>query len=158
MNISMIAAISKNWGIGKNGQLLCYIPDDLKRFKKLTLNKTIIMGRKTYSSLPNGALKNRENIILSKNKQNFENCKTFHSINEILKLNRNEIFIIGGSQIYKQFMKHSNNLYLTFIHGKFNADTFFPQINDNWIETYRINNFDENKKISYSFVKFDRKI
>jgi dihydrofolate reductase len=130
-NISLIAAIDDNSGIGRAGDQLVYIANDLKRFKQLTSGKTVVMGRKTFEALPKGALTNRRNIIVSRNKNpNYPNIENVNSVDETLELlkNENEVFVIGGGETYSLFLPVANNIYLTHIHHVFdNADTFFPK-------------------------------
>ena len=128
--ISIIAAVDERRGIGKNNQLLWHIPQDLKRFKALTLNHPIIMGRTTFQSIGR-PLASRTNIIVTRDK-NFraDGCIIAHSLEEAIALakekDNKEIFIIGGGQIYEQGIKFADKLYLTLVKGTFDADTFFP--------------------------------
>lgn len=135
-NISIIVAIADNLAIGNNNDLLWHISDDLKRFKKLTTGHNIIMGKRTFHSLPNGPLPHRNNIVITDNKnENFEGCEMAYSIEEAINLmdNDKENFIIGGGMVYSQFMPLANKLYLTRVHHDFEADTFFPEIDmQNW--------------------------
>ncbi len=135
-NISIIVAIAENLAIGKNNDLLWHISDDLKRFKKLTTGHNIIMGKRTFHSLPNGPLPNRTNIVITDDKnESFDGCKMAYSIEEAINLMENdkENFIIGGGMVYNQFMPLANKLYLTRVHHDFEADTFFPEIDmQNW--------------------------
>ncbi len=135
-NISIIVAIAENNAIGKNNDLLWHISDDLKRFKKLTTGNNIIMGKRTFLSLPKGPLPNRTNIVISDQVgELFDGCKMAYSIEEALELmdENKENFIIGGGMIYKQFLPLANKLYLTRVHKSFDADTFFPEIDlENW--------------------------
>jgi len=158
MKISIIVVIDEKNGIGKDNNLLCYLPADLKNFKKLTTNHSIIMGRKTFESLPKGALPNRRNIVITNNKEfKAKNCEITHSVDGAIKLckNEKEIFIIGGASIYNQFIKKANYLYLTQIHETFDADSFFPSINENEWKTISQQDFnaDEKNKFSFSFIK-----
>jgi len=134
--ISIIVAIAENNAIGKNNDLLFHIPGDLPRFKKITSGHSVIMGRNTYLSLPNGALPNRKNIVISDNlKDCFDSCIIVHSIEEAIEkcMGETEVFIIGGGMIYKQFMAIADKIYLTKVHEKPEADTFFPEIKkDEW--------------------------
>lgn len=135
--IAIIVSVDENYGIGKDGDLLCYLPNDLKHFKKLTTGHTIIMGRKTYESLPKGALPNRKNIVItSDNADNYPGCIVARSVDEaiILTKDKEKVFIIGGVKIYSSTLHLANKLYLTRIHHKFkDADTFFPEIDfNNW--------------------------
>lgn len=135
--IAIIVIVDENYGIGKDGDLLCHLPNDLKHFKKLTTGHIIIMGRKTYESLPNGALPNRINIVItSDNADNYPGCIVARSVDEALLLTKNKekVFIIGGGKIYNSTLHLANKLYLTRIHHKFeDVDTFFPEIDfNNW--------------------------
>jgi dihydrofolate reductase len=134
--ISLIAAIDKNNGIGYKGNLLAYIPGDLPRFKALTTNNTVIMGRKTFESLPKGALPNRLNIVITRNSEfSAPNIITASSLESgIDKAPRDrEVFIIGGGEIYKSAMDICDRLLITKINKTFEADTFFPEITEDWI-------------------------
>ena len=131
-NISIIVALDENNGIGKDNRLLCHIPGDLPRFKKITSGHTVIMGRNTFLSLPGGALKNRRNIVITDRRgDSFKGCEIAHSVEEALEMValEDEIFIIGGASVYRQFLPLASRLYLTRIHKVFEADTFFPAIN-----------------------------
>lgn len=130
--ISLIAAIAKNLAIGKDNKLLYYIPEDLKRFKKITSGHVVIMGKKTFESMGSKPLPNRTNIVISLEKDyRAEGCITVHSIEEALskarELEREEIFIIGGGSIYAQTLKYADKLYVTVIDRVHeDADAFFP--------------------------------
>lgn len=137
MKIKIIAVIDKNNGIGYKGKLLTCISEDLKRFKSLTTNSTIVMGRKTFQSLPKGVLPNRNNIVLTRDK-NFKepNVIVAHSIKDILEADAlTEIYVIGGAEIYNQFIDIADELFMTNILFSFgNVDAYFPQIKpDKWI-------------------------
>ena len=130
-NISIIVAIAENLAIGKDNLLLWHISEDLKRFKKLTTGHTLIMGRNTFLSLPNGALPNRRHVVISDQKwETFEDCEMADSIEEALQLagEGDECFVIGGGMVYKQFLPIAGKLYLTQVQESFEADTFFPKI------------------------------
>lgn len=140
MKISIIVAIAKNNEIGRNNDMLAHLPIDLKHFKNVTSNHSVIMGRKTFESLPKGALPNRRNIVISRN-DNLEipGAEVVPSLDRALMKvkDEDEVFIIGGAQIYKQALPIADKLYLTRIHAEFpEADTFFPEIIWNeWILT-----------------------
>jgi len=130
-NISIIVAIAENRAIGKDNKLLWHLSDDLKRFKKLTTGHTLIMGRNTFLSLPNGALPNRRHIVISDMEgESFDGCEMAASIEEAIDLagKDEECFVIGGGMVYKQFLPLAGKLYLTQVHSSFEADTFFPEI------------------------------
>jgi dihydrofolate reductase len=159
--ISIIVAIAENYAIGKNNDLLWHIPEDLKRFKKITTGHKIIMGKKTYFSLPFRPLKNRENIVITDNPgDNFEGCTMVYSLPEALGkcLPAEENFIIGGASIYKQFLPSAGRLYLTWVHKEFEGDVFFPEIDfKEWKEVSREDfPVDEQLGFSYSYVIYDR--
>ncbi len=129
--ISIIVAIAENMAIGKNNDLLWHIPEDLKRFKRITSGHPVIMGKRTYESLPRRPLPNRRNIVITDIKgEELEGCEMAWSIAEaIAKCNPSEEnFVIGGASIYKQFLPYADRLYLTRIHKSFDADVFFPEI------------------------------
>lgn len=130
-NISIIVAIAGNRAIGKDNRLLWHLSDDLKRFKKLTTGHTLIMGRNTFLSLPNGALPNRRHIVISDMPgESFEGCEMARSTEEAVELagTSEECFVIGGGMVYRQFLPVAGKLYLTRVHASFEADTFFPEI------------------------------
>lgn len=129
--VNLIVAFSENYVIGKNNELIWKLPQDLMRFKKLTLNHTIVMGRKTFQSLP-GILPFRNHVVISK-KFNFfgshvrtENCLKTAIHNLKINFSNKKIFIIGGGQIYCQSMCFVDQMYITKIHIKLDGDTFFP--------------------------------
>lgn len=156
---SIIVATSENNIIGDNNKLLWHIPDDLKRFKNITSGHKIVMGRKTFDSLP-GVLPNRKHIVFSKNTElnSFSNSVEFCSnldkfIADNLDSNE-EIFIIGGGEIYKFFMPFCTKIYLTKVYKTFNGDTTFPTINfDDW-KTSLISEKKTNPKdnLKYQFI------
>ena len=118
-------------GIGKDNKLLWRIPDDMKRFRELTMGHPVIMGRKTYESIGR-PLPGRTNIIVTRDASyQAAGCKIVHSIEEAIKLakslDQEEIFVIGGAQIYKETIGKADKLYLTIVKGIYDADTFFPE-------------------------------
>ena len=159
---SIIVATDENNAIGKDNNLLCHLPNDLKYFKSVTQGHPVIMGRKTFESLPKGALPNRRNIVITRNKAlQFDRCEMVSSIEEAIALCQNEpeIFFIGGGSIYKEAMSIANKLYLTRIHHIFeDADTFFPKVDSStWKEVCREDHeADEKHKYTYSFVTFEK--
>ena len=161
MIISAVVVVDQNWGIGKNNQLLVHFPADLKRFKSITSGHTIIMGRKTFDSMGR-ALPNRRNIVITR-QPNLElpGAEITDSLNAALELckNEEEVFIIGGAEIFKQALDVLNKIYLTKIRKSFEADTFFPEItSDKWIEI-ESEEFqpDEKTPFSYSFLTFEKR-
>ena len=162
-NLSAIVVIAENSAIGKNNDLLCHLPADLKHFKELTMGHTIIMGRRTFESLPKGALPGRENIVVTRNADyQAAGAVVCHSVDEALQKASmpGERFIIGGAQLYAATIDKVDMLHLTELHASFaDADTFFPQINrDEWQEVERIDcQADERNSYSYSFVTLKKK-
>jgi dihydrofolate reductase len=132
--ISIIVAVSENWGIGKNNDLLWHLPEDLKRFKRLTTGKSVIMGKKTWESLPRRPLPNRKNIVITDNPAEIiEGSVTAYSIADAIEKCRDdgETFIIGGGSVYRQFIPFADRLYITHVHQTAEADIFFPEIDMN---------------------------
>ena len=164
MHLSIIAAVGENNEIGYGNQLLWRLPADLRRFKELTVGHPVVMGRKTFESLPNGPLPDRKNIILSRN-PNFshEKCLVFSSLADaLIKLSgENEVYVIGGSQVYRQALPHADKLYMTRVHAHFpDADAFFPVIHWNqWKKTNETGYpADEKNVYSFTFYEFEKKL
>ena len=159
MRISIIAAVARNRAIGNDNKLIYRLPDDMKRFKALTTGNTVLMGRKTFESLPKGALPNRRNIVLSRTQRDFPGCDTYSSLDEALKhCSENEdIYIIGGAEVYAQALPLADRLCLTEIDDTPDeADTFFPEY-DNWHETSREEHAtDERHAHPFAFVDYER--
>ena len=129
--ISIIVAVSDDWGIGRNNDLLWNIPEDLRRFKRLTTGKTIIMGKKTWESLPKKPLPNRKNVVITDiPDEQIEGAVMAYSIPDAVNKceGGEESFIIGGGSIYRQFMPLADRLYITHVHSKTPADIYFPEI------------------------------
>ena len=172
-NLKMIAAVDLNWGIGKNNDLLYHIKEDMIRFKKLTNYNAVIMGKKTYESLPVKPLIDRKNIILSStyssNNDEVIVCRTFKEIINLIKINSNMTFwVIGGTQVYEQFLPYCDEIALTVIHTVDNdADVFFPKIasspvSESYTDSYmRIHRGDEmydiKNDVFYEFQTWKRK-
>jgi dihydrofolate reductase len=159
-NIAIIVAIAKNFAIGRNNDLLFHLPDDLKRFKRITSGHAVIMGKKTLFSLPKGPLPNRRNIVITDVPgETFSGCETVYSIDgAVAKVQNEELaFVIGGGMIYRQFYPIVGKLFLTMAHQDFEADTFFPEIDfDDWIEVSRETRFDEKNNFNYSNIDLVR--
>ncbi len=159
---SIIVAVDENNAIGKGNNLLCHLPNDLKYFKSVTQGYPVIMGRKTFQSLPKGALPNRRNIVITRSKDlQFDRCEMVSSIKEAVALCKEEeqLFIIGGGSIYHEAIDMADRLYLTLIHHRFEgADTFFPSVDQaRWVEVSREDHQpDEKHKYGYSFIIFDK--
>lgn len=159
---SIIVAVAKNNAIGCHNKLLWHISEDLKRFKEITTGHTIIMGRKTFESLPK-VLPNRKHIVITRN-MNFnsedERVTVIHSIDDILTYadEEEEYFIIGGEEIYRQFLPLSQKIYLTIVNKDFEADAFFPDINySEWTVTDKSpEKTDDEKLFSYTFISLKR--
>ena len=158
--IQAVVIVDQKNGIGRNNQLLCYMPADLKHFKALTVGHPVIMGRKTFESMGK-ALPKRRNIVVTKQDLLFEDCETVHSLDEALEICRDEelVSIIGGATIFEQALNKINTLHLTCIHHTFEADTFFPKIDPKeWEITHR-EDFQEDDKnpFPYSFITYEKR-
>jgi len=157
--IAIIVAIAENYAIGKNNDLLWHISDDLKRFKKITSGNPVVMGKKTYFSLPLRPLPNRKNIVITDIPgEIIDNCTMAYSIDHAIEQMEEDKpnFIIGGGSIYTQFLPLANKLYLTRVHQSFDADVFFPKIDFNeWKKVFEEPHLDE--QLPYTFQEFTRK-
>jgi len=159
--ISIIVAVAENNAIGKNNQLLWHIPEDLKRFKRLTTGHTVIMGKKTWESLPFKPLPNRRNIVITDDPEDhFEGAEMATSIESAIDLSNanEENFVMGGASIYQQFLPLTDRLYLTKVHKSFEGDTFFPELN--LLDWERISKDDyppdTSNDFGYTYFIFDR--
>jgi len=161
MIVSIVVAISQNHVIGKDNKLLWYLPNDLKHFKEITTGHTVIMGRKTYESVGK-PLPNRRNIIITRQNITIEGCEVVNSIEAALALSsaEEEVFIVGGAEIYKQSMHLTDRIYLTIVHKEFDGDSFFPEIDQNqWHETAREDHEpDAKNSLPYSFITLQKVI
>ena len=157
--INIIAAVARNRAIGYENKLLYWLPNDLKRFKSLTTGHTIIMGRRTFESLPKGALTNRRNIVIIRSVKELTNCDCYSSLEEALAhcAKDEDVYIIGGGSIYNQAIEFADKLYLTEIDDTpKNADTYFPEY-ENWIEEKReSHDIDDKHGFRYAFVDYKR--
>lgn len=157
-NVSMIAAIDKNRGLGKHNKLLWHIPDDMKRFRRITTGHPVIMGRKTYDSIGK-PLSNRLNIIVTRD-SNFsvQGSVVVHTIEEAIALAKrsdpDEIFVIGGAQIYTLALPYADKLYLTLVDGIYDADVFFPDYSMFTKETSRQSG--EFNGLTYTYVELEK--
>ena len=168
MIVSLIVAISNNGVIVKNNQLIWQLPKDMKFFMDSTTSHPVIMGRKNYESIPEKyrPLRNRTNIIISRNKSFEANgCLVVNSIDESLRCmkfrDKEEVFVIGGGEIYKKFLDLNliDRMYITHIDEYFEGDTFFPEINfDNWNSTEIIkHNKDNENPHDFKIICYNKK-
>ena len=171
MIVSMIAAIGRNYELGKANTLLWNMPADMKHFRETTRGHTVIMGRKTFESLPNGPLPNRENIVVTRD-MNYARpgIAVVHSLEEALRLaaleqgkhfeekqEETEIFIIGGGELYSQGMERAQKLYITRIDDSPEADTYFPAIGPDWEEIAREEHrADAENPHNYTFITYKK--
>jgi dihydrofolate reductase len=161
--ITIIAAIGKNNELGKNNDLIWHLPADLKRFKKVTSGHHILMGRTTFESIGK-PLPNRTSVIITRNKNYFKDgCLIAHSIDEAISIcdKEDHLFIIGGAQIYEQALHHPlvKKLDITLVHESFEADVFFPEIDNSiWKQVSREDfQADDKNEYDYSFVSYERR-
>ena len=161
--LGAIVVVAEDGAIGKNGDLLCHLPADLKHFKAITMGHPIIMGRKTFESLPKGALPGRMNVVVTRNSGFVaEGATVCHSVEEALAVtaDADKRFIIGGAQLYAATIDMVDTLYLTQIHASFpEADTFFPNVDlAQWQEVNRESHCaDEKNHYDYTFLELKRK-
>ena len=158
--ISQVVVADENNGIGKNNQLLCHLPADLKHFKKLTVGYPVIMGRKTFESMGR-PLPNRRNIVVTHQDIEIPGCEVVHSIEDAIALCKQEerISIVGGATIYEQSLHLTDIIHLTRIHHAFEADTFFPELEkDEWIPVSEEHHEpDEKNPFPYTFITLKKK-
>ena len=161
MKISLIVAMATNRAIGLDNKMPWHLSADLKKFKTITMGCPIVMGRKTYESIGR-PLPGRTNIIISRNLEYQQaGCLVFNNINTAIETSskkEDEIFIIGGAELYKATLPHADNLYLTLIQQEFIGDTYFPEIDFNaWTEISREDISDDpSVNFSYSFLKLSK--
>lgn len=141
MTLSIIVAVASDGAIGRANDLLWHLPADLKRFKELTTGHTILMGRKTFESLPRGPLPNRRNIIISRSLPTQPGAEVYPTIQQAMEAcaSDEEVFIIGGGEIYRQLLPNTERIYLTRVQASFpDAEVFFPELDPTeWIEEAR---------------------
>jgi dihydrofolate reductase len=150
--VSIIVATGKNRVIGKNNQLIWYLPADLKRYKQLTMGHHIVMGRKTFDSIGK-ALPGRTSVIITHQKNyTKENCIIAHSVENAIELSKND------TEIFIDALPLTDKIYLTQIHQSFDGDTFFPPLNpDEWKIIWKEDHqADEKNKYDYSFIDYER--
>lgn len=158
--MNLIVAVDQNWAIGKDGDQLVYLKEDLKRFRTLTSGHTVILGRKTLTTFPGGRpLKNRHNLILSRNPQfQAEGAEVFTSVEELVQQADGDAFVIGGASVYEQLLPYCDTAYITKIHAGFPADTYFPDLDksEEW-EVVEESESLEQDGIAYHYVTYHRK-
>ncbi|WP_313808031.1 dihydrofolate reductase [Flavobacterium sp.] len=160
--LTLIAAAAENNAIGKDNDLLWHLPDDFKHFKQITSGHYIIMGRKTFESFPK-PLPNRTHVIITRQKDYDapEDCIVVSSLKKAIAVcpENEAVFVIGGGEIYKQAIEIADKIELTRVHAEFDADTFFPEINDKDWELVSENHHpkDEKHQFSFSFLTYIRK-
>lgn len=158
--VKLIVACSKNLVIGNKGKIPWHLPNDFKYFKEMTLNSYILMGRKTFESLPN-VLPNRKHIILTSNKNytiNNENCIVVNTIDDVFNIS-NDFWVIGGSEIYKLMHKYVDEMYITIVDTEIEGDSKFISfdLNDWILKKEDYHQKDDSHKYNYSFLIFKRK-
>jgi len=159
--LTMIAAAAENNALGKDNDLVWHLPDDFKRFKRLTSGHHIIMGRKTFESFPK-LLPERTHVIITRQKDyNPEGTIVVNSMEEAIRVSKldEQAFIIGGGEIYKMGMEHAEKIELTRVHGEFDADTYFPEINEReWkLVKEQFHEKDEKHDHSFTYLTYERK-
>lgn len=159
MNIVLVAAVAKNRVIGRQGKIPWHIKDDLLHFKKLTTESAVIMGRKTYESIGK-PLPNRTNIVMTRRPRRLKDVREVYNKNQALAVAlefSKDIYIIGGENIYREFLPLAKKMFLTEIALEVSGDTHFPEwAKKEWIEVSRINKEDQSQDIKYSFVEYKR--
>ncbi|MBQ9465716.1 MAG: lipid-A-disaccharide synthase [Muribaculaceae bacterium] len=161
--VAIIAAVADDGAIGRDGSLLCHLPEDLRRFKAITMGHTVVMGRRTFESLPKGPLPGRENIVVTRNETydpGYDGVRVAHSLEQAMTMATmpSPVMVIGGGEIYRQALPMASTLHLTRIHATFpDADTWFPEIDPNeWqIVGQAVNNVEQG--VDYEFVTLERK-
>jgi dihydrofolate reductase len=163
MNISIVVAAAENGVIGKDNQLLWKLSADLKRFKNITSGHFILLGRKTFESIGK-PLPNRTSLIISRNFEcDFENCFVFKTINDAIvfaaQQNQNDIFVIGGGEIYKQTLPLANKIYLTLVHTEIEGDTYFEYDDSSWKVTHtEFVPKDEKNEFDSTYIVLEREL
>lgn len=161
--MNLIVAVDKNWGIGYQNKLLVSIPEDMKFFRSETSGKVVVMGRKTLESFPNGLpLKNRTNIILTKNPSyQVKGATILHSVEEVLeevkKFPAEDVYIIGGDSIYKEFLPYCDVAHVTRINHAYQADAYFPDIDE--MPEWKLTGESEEKTyfdLEFTFCRYER--
>lgn len=162
-NLSIIVAMADNRAIGKDNDLLWHLSDDLKRFKKLTTGHPVVMGRKTWESLPKRPLPGRMNIVFTQN-PDYEapGAEVVHSVNDLFKVLKDcddEVFVMGGASIYEMLLPFTKRLYVTRVYRDFDGDVYFPVIDMSEFTLVKFGEpmFDEESGLDYAYEEYDRK-
>lgn len=162
--MNLIVAVDKNWAIGNQNKLLVSIPADMKFFRETTMNKVVVMGRKTLESFPNGLpLKKRTNIVITRDKNyQVKDAIVVHSVEEAVeelkKYDEEEIYVIGGESIYRQMLPYCKVAHVTKINHAYEADTFFPNLDE--MEDWEVTGVSDEQTyfdLEYEFVRYERK-
>lgn len=162
MSISLIAAMSRERAIGANNQMLWHLPKELAHFRRTTLNKTVLMGRKTFESIGSKPLPKRRNVILTRQTDLvIEGCELVHSVEEAVQKygQDEELMVTGGAEIYQLFMPIADRVYITKVDVNIaNADAYFPEVNENEFQLISSEyvDIDENNKYSFTICVYDR--
>jgi dihydrofolate reductase len=162
-SVHAIVAVATDWAIGRQGDLLCHLPADMKHFKEVTMGHSIIMGRKTFESFPRRPLPGRQNIVITRNANwQYPGVTVVHSLDEAIASAETDIvFIIGGAQVYEQALPRVDVLHLTLIHARWaSADAFFPALNmDQWQEVSREHHeSDHRNAYEFDFITLKRRM
>ncbi|MGN0417538.1 dihydrofolate reductase [Anaerostipes faecalis] len=161
--MNLIVNADKNWGIGKKNELLVHIPNDMKMFRQTTIDKVVVMGRKTLESFPNGMpLPRRTNIVLTRDEDyKVKGAVIVHSKEELLEELKNyadeDIFIIGGESIYRMMLPYCNVAYVTRTDYAYDADTYFPNLDE--MSEWKLTSIGEEETyfdIEYRFLKYEK--
>lgn len=165
--ITLLAAVDANWGIGFQNQLLFHLKKDMEYFRKLTMQNIVVMGRKTFESLPGGrSLPERKNIVLTRQAGWEEACAkkeedvlVFHSPDQVLAFvadRREDVYIIGGGQVYRQFLGCASMAYITKVHERKQADTFFPHLDqiEGWSKVSESEMLIDESGVEFQFVQY----
>ncbi len=159
--LTIIAAAAENNALGKDNDLVWHLPDDFKRFKRLTSGHHIIMGRKTFESFPKLLPERTHVVITRKEDYNPDGVIVVHSMEEAIKVAKldEQAFIIGGGEIYKMGLEHADRIELTRVHGEFEADAFFPEFDKTeWeLKNDQFHDKDEKHDYSFTYLTYDRK-
>ena len=163
-SLSIIVAMAENLAIGKDNDLLWHLGSDLKRFKRLTMGHPVVMGRRTWESLPKRPLPGRRNIVFTQNPDfEDEGAEVVHSVNGLFKALKDcndEVFVMGGASIYQLLLPFTNKLYVTRVYREFDGDVFFPVIDMSEFNLVSLSDpmFDEESGLDYAYEEYDRKM